>query len=193
MRWRSGIGKKRAAERMRYANFCAGHHMDRQSTRFRPCSASQHSPRRCHYCTIFDNLVRNASQISCSGTREPAHSCNYVQGDTGRRRVAVVLWLFTRGVAHDFDCVAYHVGGAALAFRSFGHYFCSGVFVKRVSLIRLPFSSSTQTSYPSARSAATSKEACFGVSHKTVETVPSASLAFTHQVKAYLPFASRQA
>jgi hypothetical protein len=71
------------------------------------------------------------------------------------------------------------------------HYFCSGVLVKCVSLIRLPFSSSTQTSYPSARSAATSEETCSGVSHKTVETVPSSALAFTHQVTAYFPFASR--
>jgi hypothetical protein len=52
----------------------------------RPCSGSQHSPRRYHYCSIFDNLVQNASQISCSTTREPAHSCNYVQRDTGTGR-----------------------------------------------------------------------------------------------------------
>ena len=41
----------------------------------------QRSPRRYHYCSIFDNLVQNASQKSCGSTREPAHSCNYVRRD----------------------------------------------------------------------------------------------------------------
>ena len=47
----------------------------------RPCSAPQRSPRRYHYCSIFDNLLQNDSQISCSSAREPAHSCNYAQRD----------------------------------------------------------------------------------------------------------------
>lgn len=62
--------------------------------------------------------ISRAAQASCS-RRASSH-----QHDLARLRpdFAVILWLFARGNAHDFDGVADHVSGAFLAFMSIGHY-----------------------------------------------------------------------
>ena len=62
----------------------------------------QHSPRRYHYCSIFDNFVQNASQISCSSTREPTHSCNYVQRDRSGSGIGDVLGDLLQDRAFEF-------------------------------------------------------------------------------------------